>query len=79
MNVKDPPTEYIHLETLIDFDTFDYDHWRTHEITKLQPQLEYLGYSDIVWSMGEVDSFGPLIRVCKAKDRNGQVIHFIYG
>jgi len=45
----------------------------------LEPQLVGLGYTDIEWSMGEEDSFGPLSRLCKAVDHNGDEVTFVYG
>jgi hypothetical protein len=52
--------------------------YRRDEVEILQPQLEALGYTDIEWLPGEVDSFGPLSRVCKAS-KDGEIIWFIYG
>jgi hypothetical protein len=48
-----------------------------HEI--LEPQLVDLGYTDITWWTGEEDSFGPLSRLCRAVDKNGDEVTFIYG
>jgi hypothetical protein len=79
MNEENPPTEYIVLEEFIDFNGFDFNQWRTGETYILEPQLEKLGYTDIEWSMGEKDSFGPLTRVCKAKNSSGETMWFIYG
>ena len=45
----------------------------------LEPQLLDLGYTDITWWMGEQDSFGPLSRLCKAIDKKGNEVTFIYG
>jgi hypothetical protein len=45
----------------------------------LEPQLIDLGYTDITWWMGEEDSFGPLSRLCRAIDKHGDEVTFIYG
>ena len=79
MGEDNPGIEYKHLEDLIDFEGFSFDKWRTGEVSILEPQLHKLGYHDLVWSMGDFDSFGPLTRVCKAKNSSGEVVWFIYG
>jgi hypothetical protein len=45
----------------------------------LEPQLAALGYTDITWWTKEEDSFGPLSRLCKAVDKNGDEVTFVYG
>jgi hypothetical protein len=73
-------TEYIALESVIDFADFKYDHtYREQEGVLLVPQLEALGYTHITWQPGEYDSFGPLTRVCRARNRFNEVVWFIYG
>ncbi|MET0467097.1 MAG: hypothetical protein ABW007_28330 [Chitinophagaceae bacterium] len=49
------------------------------EIEILEPQLVDLGFTDIVWEMGEEDSFGPLSRLCHTKNPDGKEVTFIYG
>lgn len=75
----DPPREYIQLEDLISFEGFEWAEWLKGEKEVLQPQLERFGYTDIQWKPGETDSYGPLSRVCKAKNSNGSAVWFIYG
>jgi len=72
-------TEYVVLTELLDFDKFDFEEYFRDEKRVLQPQLEFLGYTDINWGSGEGDSFGPLTRICRAKDKNGNVVYFMYG
>ena len=74
-----PTTEYVELESMLNFDGFSYRQYVESEKTILQPQLEALGYSEIEWLPGETDSFGPLTRVCKAKDEEGEIVWFLYG
>lgn len=71
--------KYIVLEDLLDFKDFEYTLWWVHEKTILQPQLEDLGYTDVTWTRGETDSFGPLTRLCHARDQDGAQVWFIYG
>ncbi|MET0786543.1 MAG: hypothetical protein ABWY25_07555 [Paenisporosarcina sp.] len=72
---------YPALAGVIDFARFDYDKntYKDQERTILQPQLETLGYTNITWSDGERDSFGPLSRLCKAKGPDKVWVTFIYG
>ena len=79
MNEETPPREYKPLEELISFQGFNYNLYRTSEQNILQPQLVYLGYTDIQWLPGETDSFGPLTRICKARNHFGEIEWFIYG
>jgi hypothetical protein len=58
---------------------FSYEDFRTSEQTVIKPALEDIGYTDIKFSMGERDSFGPLSRIVTCKDGIGQTIRFIYG
>lgn len=71
--------EYIDLYEVINFDGFDCNNWRSGERDLLQPQLEAKGYTDLRWSMGESDSFGPLSRICVGRDMEGAPVRFIYG
>ena len=66
---------------LISFDGFEWNSktYFEQERTILQPRMEALGYSEIIWLNGEQDSFGPLTRVCRAFDRKGDLHWFVYG
>lgn len=79
LNEPDPPREYMDLEKILDFEGFDFRLYRTSEVNILQPQLVLKGYTNIEWLPGETDSFGPLTRVCKAKNLDGETVWFIYG
>lgn len=79
MDEPNPAIEYVPLEDLLNFMGFNFENYRTDEVNVLQPQLEQLGYSDVTWQRGETDSFGPLTRVCRAKDGSGRVVWFVYG
>jgi hypothetical protein len=79
LNEENPPKEYKDLRDVIDFSGFDYRLYRTGEQNILQPQLIMLGYYNIEWLPGEADSFGPLTRLCKAKDPSGETVWFMYG
>lgn len=79
MDVKSPPIEYKDLVSIIGFEGFRYEHYQVDEEMVLQPRMENLGYSHIKWLPGETDSFGPLSRVCMARNRNGEVVWFVYG
>ncbi len=58
-----------------DFCSRSYWKWEDEIAT---PLLEKLGYANIRFSMGECDSFGPLIRIVTA-EKNGIPYRFIYG
>jgi len=60
------------------WDGFSFCNYMTGEKDILQPRLEAKGYTNIIFSMGEYDSFGPLSRVVNAR-LNGERIKFIYG
>lgn len=79
LNEPDPPREYKPLEDILDFENFDFRLYRSGEQNVLQPQLIVMGYRDIQWLDGERDSFGPLTRICKAKDPSGNIVWFVYG
>lgn len=56
----------------------DYTRWEEEIAT---PALIALGYSNISWSTGERDSWGPLTRICTAHLDGDPVstIRFVYG
>lgn len=58
-----------------DFCSRSYQKWEDDTAT---PLIEKLGYSNIRFSMGECDSFGPLTRVVSA-EKDGIPYRFIYG
>lgn len=66
------------LEDVIDFTDFNYANWWDGEDKILKPQLESLGYTNIRFSPGETDTYGPLTRMCYA-DLNGARLEFCYG
>jgi hypothetical protein len=74
-------SDNVDLFKVISFDGFDFDAktYRRQEITILQPRLELLGYTECRWSMGESDSFGPLSRICEAKNPEGKIVRLVYG
>ncbi len=76
-----PKREYEYLPDIISFKNFDYSgaSYINQEETILKPQLQRLGYSEIIWLKGESDSFGPLTRVCRAFDNDGELHWFYYG
>jgi len=76
-----PTDGYEDLEHVISFKNFDYcgATYYNQEVEILQPQLEKLGYTEIKWLPGESDSFGPLSRVCRAFDKDGELHWFVYG
>lgn len=73
------PEDFECLQDAIRFDGFDYTHYYRDEKLVLTPRLEALGFTDIEFSMGEVDSFGPLIRLCHATAADGKRHKFFYG
>lgn len=73
--------EYQDLAEVISLDGIDYSatsYW-VQETKILQPRLEALGYTEIRWLPGETDSFGPLSRVCRCFDKDGELHWFVYG
>ena len=72
---------YEDLITLISFEGFEWDSktFYQQERDLLQPRMEALGYTEIIWLQGETDSFGPLTRVCRAFDKDGELHWFVYG
>ena len=71
--------EYLELGDFISFGEFSFINYREGEEELLRPRLEELGFSDIRFSMGECDSFGPLTRVVHARNGKGTPMQFIYG
>lgn len=73
--------EYIPLSDVIDLSGLDYltTTYHRQEMELLQPRLEAQGYDVLGWFSGEMDSFGPLSRLCRAIDSDGEVVTFIYG
>ena len=71
--------EYESMPEEVKFDNFDFREYWKGETTILTPQLESLGYTNIRFSMGEYDSFGPLSRICHCRDSNNKQHHFVYG
>jgi hypothetical protein len=74
----DDNVEYGDLYDVISFEDFNFEEWLNGERNILMPRLKEAGYSDIEFSMGERDSFGPLSRVCKAR-KDGTTHWFVYG
>jgi hypothetical protein len=72
---------YEDLTKIISFQGFSFANATYHEqeVKILQPRLEALGYTKIIWMMGESDSFGPLSRLCSVIDPNGDPVTFFYG
>lgn len=73
--------EYEELSNVISLEgiTFQRETYLDEELNILQPRLVALGYTQIRWSMGDSDAFGPLTRVCIARDAAGEVRRFVYG
>ena len=72
---------YPDLTEVISFAGFSFANATYHEqeLKILQPRLEALGYTKIIWMMGEQDSFGPLTRLCSVISPDGKPITFMYG
>ena len=77
----DDATEYEELTNVISLEglTFTRETYLDEELSVLQPRLVALGYTDIRWSMGDHDAFGPLTRVCTCRDSAGELRSFVYG
>ena len=58
---------------------FDFGEYREGEADILRPALERRGFTSVRFYMGEEDSFGPLSRMCAAKDPSGAEVRFYYG
>ena len=67
------------LPTAVNLKDFNYTDYYKSERNIIEPQLKVLGYTDIRFSDGERDSFGPLTRIVSAKNVNGESVRFIYG
>lgn len=74
---------YEELSNIIDLEdtslSFMCSSYADHELDVLQLRLMALGYTEIVWSTGDVDAFGPLTRICTCRDAAGEIRTFIYG
>lgn len=69
---------------LLDFlgdeaEAFDFDDYQDGECDILAPALEKRGFTNVSFYMIEQDSFGPLIRGCRAIDPTGKSVRFFYG
>ena len=73
--------EYEELSNVISIDGLSWEpnRYLDEELNVLQPRLVALGYTEIRWSMGDHDSFGPLTRICTCRNAAGEVKAFIYG
>jgi len=60
-------------------DQFSFERYYEGERAILRPALEKRGYSDVVFYNIEADSFGPLIRGCRATCHCGKLVRFFYG
>jgi len=58
---------------------FNFGEWFRGEREILKPALERRGFTNISFYMVESDSFGPLIRGCRAMGPNGKQMGFYYG
>lgn len=79
-NTSEGGPEYEELSNVISLDGITFDmHYHAEELDILQPRLVALGYTEIRWSMGDHDPFGPLTRICTCRNAAGEVKAFIYG
>lgn len=69
----------VELSDIVSFEGFSFADYWNGEQNILKPQLEALGYTDIRFSTAEGDSFGPLIRVCRCIDPEGNPRKYFYG
>ena len=58
---------------------FNFEEYYRDEQNIIKPALENLEYSNIRFSTGERDSFGPLSRIITCNDREGNTVRFWYG
>ena len=58
---------------------FSFEDYHRDEQQLLKPALEAQGFTNVVFSMGEQDSFGPLSRVVTCEDKTGKTRYFVYG
>jgi len=79
-NIFDGPY-YQPLDQIISIDGLTYarETFAREEIDILTPRLEAAGYSDVRWFAGETDSFGPLTRIGRAYNKDGDLVWFTYG
>lgn len=77
--MPDDEIDYEDLMDEISFEGFDFGRWYEGEQDLLKPKLEEKGYINIVFTMGERDSFGPLTRCCTAIDEAGTRHWWVYG
>lgn len=57
---------------------FNYEHYAIEEQRRLKPALNRRGYTNVEFSMGEQDLFGPPSRICTAMI-HGRKMFFCYG
>ena len=74
--IKDHNGDILTFLGMADFDFSDYARL---EINEIQPALHAKGFADVLFLMGEKDSFGPLSRVIRCKDSSGNAYEFVYG
>lgn len=67
------------LWSVIEAKGFSFDDYFDGEQRIMKPELESKGFTDITFHMGERDSFGPLSRIVRATDANGNRRTFMYG
>jgi hypothetical protein len=56
---------------------FDYNNYHTCELRMIKPLMERDGYTNVRFTMGEMDSFGPLSRIVIA-DKDKKMVRFAY-
>jgi len=69
----------MNLPDSVSFVGFSFRDYIEGEKSILKPQLEKLGYTDITFFDEEKDSFGPLIRGVRMKDKDGKFVTAYYG
>lgn len=62
-----------------DAEAFVFDEYSDGECDVLAPSLEKRGFTNVGFYMIEQDSFGPLVRGCRATDPAGKIVRFYYG
>lgn len=75
----DETEELPDLSGVISLAGFDFLEYLEQEQLILKPRMEELGYSSIVFAMGEEDDFGPLTRIVQCVDPEGNDKTFFYG
>jgi hypothetical protein len=58
---------------------FTFSEYYRGEQTVLKPYLESKGFKNILFVMGERDSFGPLSRIITMTSSSGDRVRLIYG